>query len=116
MSPRKRTEPTNMPELLRVVDATVRATAKGLPRVVKWNNQWVAGNDLILCYGSFSQHVGIEFWRGSTVLDPTGLLEGTGKNLRHVKIRTTAEARSPALKRLIQAAIELDKRTPRRTR
>ncbi|MCI4336989.1 MAG: hypothetical protein L3K17_07350, partial [Thermoplasmata archaeon] len=53
--------------------------------------------------------------RGTSVRDPAHLLEGTGKNLRHVKIRTLAEARAPALRALLSAAIDLDKREEKRS-
>jgi hypothetical protein len=50
--------------------------------------------------------------RGTSLPDPAKLLEGTGKNLRHVKLRTKEDLRKPALKRLIQAAARLNKKEP----
>jgi hypothetical protein len=44
------------------------------------------------------------------------MLEGTGKNLRHVKLRTAEEARSKEFQRLVKAAIQLDQREEKRTR
>jgi hypothetical protein len=40
------------------------------------------------------------------------LLEGTGKSLRHVKLRSVDELRKPALKKLLQAAAQLNKKEP----
>jgi hypothetical protein len=74
------------------------------------------GNDLVCLVGHFSRHAAIEFWRGSTVPDPDHLLEGTGKNLRHVKLQTLEQASSPKLARLIRRAVELDRSEPKRTR
>lgn len=117
-SPRT-TSPPKVPsiaELERAVRATVRAAAPGLRTVVKWSNPWLAGTDLVVVVGGFTRHVGVEFYRGASLPDPTGLLEGTGKNLRHVKVRTLAEARSPALRALVEAAVRLDAREPPRKR
>jgi hypothetical protein len=33
-----------------------------------------------------SDHVNLSFWQGSALSDPKGLLEGTGKGMRHIKI------------------------------
>src|SRR5581483_3900018 len=42
--------------------------------------------------------------RGTELADPAGLLEGTGKRARHVKVRMLEEAENPALVKLIQAS------------
>ncbi|MEO7072981.1 MAG: DUF1801 domain-containing protein [Rhodanobacter sp.] len=52
-----------------------------------------------------SSHVNLGFYHGSSLADPTGLLEGTGKALRHIKIRDVAGARSAAVAGLVQQAI-----------
>jgi hypothetical protein len=57
-------------------------------------------------------HVTFGFLRGTSLPDPAKLLEGTGKNLRHVKLRTAEDLRKPALKKLIQAAARLNKKEP----
>ena len=49
--------------------------------------------------------INLGFYQGADLPDPDGLLEGTGKSLRHVKIRTLMDARSNAIVALIAAAI-----------
>ena len=49
--------------------------------------------------------VNLGFWHGAALPDPGGLLEGTGKALRHVKVRDVATARSPAVRALVAAAL-----------
>jgi hypothetical protein len=83
---------------------------------IHWGHPWFVGNDLVCLVGHFTRHAAIEFWRGSTVPDPDHLLEGTGKNLRHVKLQTLEQASSPKLARLIRRAVELDRSEPKRTR
>ncbi|HTT14511.1 MAG TPA: DUF1801 domain-containing protein [Thermoplasmata archaeon] len=105
-----------MVTLEREVHAVIRCAGPRLRRVTKWANRWYADRDLVVVAGRFAHHVGIEFWRGSSLADPDHLLEGTGKNLRHVKIRTLAEARSPKLMRLLRRAVALDRQEPPRVR
>ena len=63
-----------------------------------------------LCYVSgHKAHADLGFARGASLPDPDGLIEGTGKNLRHVKVRSVAEIAHPGLKRLLQEAGRLDR-------
>lgn len=50
-------------------------------------------------------HVNFGFYHGALLKDPAGLLEGTGKRLRHVKLTSAAEAKSASVKKLLTAAI-----------
>lgn len=55
--------------------------------------------------GVQQSHVNLGFYHGTSLRDPAALLEGTGKSLRHIKIRSAAELRNPAISRLLRAAI-----------
>ena len=48
--------------------------------------------------------VNLGFWHGTSVADSDGLLEGTGKALRHVKMTSVAMAHSDEVRALIAAA------------
>jgi hypothetical protein len=50
-------------------------------------------------------HVNFGFYRGAVLDDSERLLEGTGKALRHVKIRASVEVNRPGLRSLLEAAI-----------
>ena len=52
-----------------------------------------------------SAHVNLGFYRGAGLADPHGLLEGSGKNLRHVKLYDLAATRSAAISELLRQAI-----------
>ena len=66
-----------------------------------------------MCYFSVGKnHVTFGFLRGTSLPDPAKLLKGTGKNLRHVKLRDAEELRNPVLRKLIQAAARLNKKEP----
>ncbi len=52
----------------------------------------------------FTSHVNVGFFQGSVLPDPAGLLQGTGKFMRHVKLKPGVTTDAEALERLIEAA------------
>lgn len=52
----------------------------------------------------FRAHVNVGFFHGAELEDPGRLLEGTGKRMRHVKVRPGVDINSAALGALIAAA------------
>lgn len=48
--------------------------------------------------------VNLGFYQGAVLPDPTQILEGTGAKLRHVKLRTQAEAERANIQALLKAA------------
>ncbi len=55
---------------------------------------------------AFKAHVNVGFFRGAEINDPSGLLEGTGKYMRHVKLRPGVAVDEPALTQLIITAYD----------
>jgi len=53
---------------------------------------------------AFKAHVNVGFFRGAEIADPEGLLEGTGKFMRHVKLRPERDVDATALMKLIETA------------
>ncbi len=53
---------------------------------------------------AFKAHVNVGFFRGAEIADPDGLLEGTGKFMRHVKLRPQGDVDARALMKLIETA------------
>src|SRR5262245_10766536 len=53
---------------------------------------------------AFTAHVNVGFFRGAELSDPSGLLAGTGKLMRHVKLRPEREIDAAALTKLIETA------------
>lgn len=53
---------------------------------------------------AFRAHVNVGFFRGAGLADPAHLLEGTGKYMRHVKIRPGGDVDAAALADLIDVA------------
>jgi hypothetical protein len=53
---------------------------------------------------AFKAHANVGFFHGASLPDPAGLLEGSGKRMRHVKLRPGRELNAGALEDLIGAA------------
>ena len=54
----------------------------------------------------FSLHVDVGFFHGAALSDPARLLQGTGKFMRHVKLRPGTATNDTAISRLIDEAYE----------
>jgi len=52
----------------------------------------------------FTSHVNVGFFHGASLTDPDGLLQGTGKFMRHVKLRPGTATNAAAPRRLIDMA------------
>ena len=52
----------------------------------------------------FKSHVNVGFFHGASLRDAAGMLEGTGKFMRHVKLRPGAVVDEAALGKLIELA------------
>jgi hypothetical protein len=52
----------------------------------------------------FTSHVNVGFFQGTALPDPARLLQGTGKLMRHVKLRLGTATNAAALSRLIDTA------------
>ena len=53
---------------------------------------------------AFTAHVNVGFFHGASLDDPAGLLVGTGKRMRHVKLRWGEPMDEDALWALVEAA------------
>ena len=53
---------------------------------------------------SFERHVNVGFFNGAMLDDPADLLEGSGKRMRHVKLKPGQKVDDASLRALIDAA------------
>jgi hypothetical protein len=104
------------PKLKPVVDAIRALVRKAAPKSREAINPWgipVFNWNGTLCYVMVGKnHVTFGFPRGSSLRDPTKLLQGTGKNLRHVKLHEVSDAHDANLKQLILQAKKLNREEP----
>ena len=50
--------------------------------------------------------VNLQFHNGAALPDPSGLLQGSGKSMRHVKLKSGADLKRRALAALVRAAAD----------
>lgn len=67
----------------------------------------LGGKRDFLTIGPQKKYVNLYFMRGTDLPDPAHLLEGTGKNMRHVKIKSAKDLQNKALHTLIKTASKL---------
>lgn len=56
---------------------------------------------------AYHQHVSLEFSQGARLDNAAGLLQGNGKQRRHLKLQQLAELDAPAVQHYLQAAYRL---------
>ena len=104
------------PALKPVADELKRLVKKIVPESRETVNPWgIPSFDFHgpLCFLMVGKnHVTFGFTRGTSLTDVAGLLEGTGKNLRHVKLKDAEQVRDPNLRQLILEAAALNRETP----
>jgi len=57
--------------------------------------------------GTFPSHATLFFYRGRELDDGSGLLQGGGKEMRFITLRTPADAERPAVVRMVRKAFKL---------
>src|SRR5580658_9688371 len=61
----------------------------------------------MFCYiATNARHVNLGFPRGSSLPDPNRVLEGEGKTMRHIKLRSLRDVERPVVRRYIRTAME----------
>jgi len=84
-----------VPQAIEQVDPPGRLIGYGLARTYR---------DMICVIMPLKAGVNLGFPRGVDLADPVGLLVGTGKRARHVRVATLDEAAAPALRALLEAS------------
>lgn len=86
-------------------------TAPDLAESIKWNVLCFSGRKLVCGLSPCRKHLGLAFFRGTELDDPTGLFDAQGEgnaNLRTVRLTSLAKLNRKALAALLLAAVELD--------
>ena len=87
--------------------AVMRACGSDVRELLHDGHPTACIGDAAFAYvNAFRAHVNVGFFHGAELSDPAGLLEGTGKYMRHVKLSPEREVSADALRALIAAAYE----------
>ena len=103
--------PPDIQTLSRAARALLANVMPGITEV-PWARQKIAGYGVgpkkmsqHFCYvAPYKKHLNLGFMYGAHLPDPENLLEGKGADLRHVKIRSSADLEQWALRQLIEDA------------
>lgn len=85
----------------------VKDSCPGIRETIKWNVPTYSGSSMVCSIMAHKNHVNLQIFKGAQIKD-AGLLDGTGKNMRHLKISTIEEINASRLKKVLQQAVELD--------
>jgi len=120
----KRNSATHVNAYIRAKNPKLQPVATGLraliktvaPQVKEGVTRW--GLPMFDSNGPFGyfmigkSHVTFGLYEGTSLDDPERLLEGTGKNLRHVKLRSVEDLKRPGLRKLVKSAVRLNRENP----
>lgn len=92
--------------LIRILRRLVRRVAPSLIESVKWGNGcWIGKTGPVAYVYSGKDHVQFGFFMGAKLNDSKRLLQGSGKFVRHTKIRTRSDIREGDLSTLLRQAV-----------
>jgi hypothetical protein len=91
--------------------ATIRREFSGAVEQVDFGNKLIAFGrtmkirGLLFAIIAHKMHVNLQLADGADLPNAAGLIEGTGKRIRHVKIRSVEDASSPAVVAIVRAQL-----------
>jgi len=98
-------QPEELAAIARAWFDVMRGCGKDVRELIHDDQPTACVDDAAFGYvDAFTAHVNVGFFCGSELADPTGLLQGTGKFMRHVKIRPGQRVDERRLTELIEAA------------
>jgi hypothetical protein len=104
-----------LPGFKRALALQVRAVfleaGTSITETIKWNQLcFVYGKANIAFIYSYpkADYLSLGFFRATELNDPGKIFEGTGKGMRHIKIRNTKDIPVSALKNWIKQAVDLE--------
>jgi hypothetical protein len=107
------------PELRALVNAARRSVRDAAPKAneiactgerprsksMMWKIvRYTLDDEPVVAIGVFTSHASMFFAHGGELDDPDGILEGAGKQLRYITLRTREDARHPRVKRVLRRA------------
>ncbi|ASN03527.1 DUF1801 domain-containing protein [Virgibacillus necropolis] len=83
-------------------------TSPDIQEKIKWGMPSYIENGMVCYIQTAKNHVNFGFYFGAILTDRDSLLEGTGKKMRHIKIKKIEDIQQDQYAALIQEAIELE--------
>ena len=86
----------------------IRGAAPQLEESIKWGNPVYTGNDNIFYISTADTYASLGFFNGAILTDPQGRIEGTGKKMRHMKVRAVEDMDVEQIESWVKEAVALD--------
>lgn len=90
----------------RSVRRIILAAGDGLHEGIKWGSPTFFGTRNVCNLICHKDHVNLQLFDGARLDDPEGVLEGTGKGMRHIKFHSEDDVRRPLIERFVRQAME----------
>ena len=91
--------------IIRALRKFVKRIEPKLSEAVKWGNGcWIGDIGPVAYVYSDTGYVQFGFFRGSSLRDPKGMLEGKGQYVRHIKVRNRSALDERAFAALLRQA------------
>jgi hypothetical protein len=106
----------NSPEVQEIAELLRALVFERMPDAVEWidtgNGLGAYGTErkmsaILFAIIPHRAHVNLQLADGAQLEDPDGLVEGTGKRIRHVKFRSLEDVKRPAARRLFDQQVAL---------
>ena len=103
----KRT-PSPQSEILPELRHLIKDHAPNLEESVKWSAPWYEGNGNVIYLVCQSSYATFGVCNGAHLENPDGLLEGIGKDMRHVKVPSFEEVTTEKVIAVLERAVASD--------
>ncbi|AXI09797.1 hypothetical protein CUC15_13040 [Oceanobacillus zhaokaii] len=102
------TLPENIKEITICLRTLIFTASENFTEEFKWGMPSYNENGNVCYLQPSKKHVNLGFYLGARLKDEEALLEGTGKQMRHIRITKLEEIQTEKFKVLIQDAIALN--------
>ena len=79
-----------------------------LKEAVKWGNPVYEKNGPVCYLAATVAYVNLGFFKGASLVDPKGRIEGTGKKMSHVKVRSLGDIEAKQFRSWVCSAVGLN--------
>jgi len=102
--------PDHKRELAMQVRDIMLAASPAITEAIKWRQlTFISGKTNIAFVYTYAgvEYINLGFMQATALSDPKKLFEGTGKGMRHIKIRTAKDIPAAQVKKWVKAALAL---------
>lgn len=102
-------------ELVEALRDLILQAAPDVEEAVKWGYPAYEKDGFVCAIHGQKEYVRLQLWRGRELADPAHRLEGTGKNMRPIKVQNLQDIHPALFTTWVQEAIALNEKHKRRS-